>query len=74
MKLIDNWHRCWRLASVQAAAALTLLSVLQTQVLPLVQFAIPPEAWPWVTAVVGVAIVVLRVIAQPDALTSEKQP
>lgn len=68
MKLITNWRRCWRLRSVQAAALLSLFSVLQAEVLPLIEFAVPARYWPWVSAVVGVAIVVLRIIQQPGAL------
>ena len=65
---IAGWRRAWRLASVQAAAALALLGLLQAEVLPLLQFAIPPRAWPWVSAGFGIAIVLLRLVAQPGAL------
>ncbi|MBN9477395.1 MAG: hypothetical protein ABS43_03695 [Bordetella sp. SCN 67-23] len=68
MKLIDNWHRCWRLTSVQAAVVLALLSLIQAEVLPLFQFAISPRVWPWLTGCLGLVIVILRVIAQPGAL------
>lgn len=69
MKLITDWRRAWRFASVQAAVLLALLSVLQAEVLPLFEFAVPPERWPWVTAGFGTAIVLLRLLAQslPDA-------
>lgn len=72
MKLIPNWRRCWRLTSVQAAALLSFFSVLQAEVLPLIDFAVPARYLPWVSAAVGVAIVVLRIIQQPDALTPRK--
>lgn len=65
MKLIPDWKRALRFASVQAALALAVLSFLQVQVLPLFQFAIPADVWPWVSAGFGTAIAVLRVVAQP---------
>lgn len=71
MTLIDNWPRCWRLTSVQAALVLVLLNiatVAQEQLLPLFGFAIPPHILPWVNAVLGLAVIVLRAIAQPGAL------
>lgn len=64
MKLIPNWRQAWRYFSVVAATALAVLSVLQSEVLPLFQFAVPPQAWPWVSAGFSVLIVVLRLIAQ----------
>lgn len=75
MKLIPDWRRAWRYFSVWAATALTVLSFLQAQVLPLYQFAIPAHVWPWVTAGFGTVIVVLRVISQTpaaDAATEDK--
>lgn len=64
MKLIPDWKRAWRFASVQAAVLLALLSFLQAQILPLFQFAFDPKVWPWVTAGFGSAIAVLRVWQQ----------
>lgn len=72
MKLIPDWKRAWRFASVQAAVLLALLSFLQVQVLPLFQFAIPADVWPWVTAGFGTAIAVLRVWQQ--AMPAEPDP
>ena len=69
MHLIDGWKNAWRLTSVQAAALLALLAELQAEVLPLFEFAVPSQYWPWVTGVFGAAIVVLRLIAQPGVLT-----
>lgn len=67
-QLIPGASRAWRLTSVWAAALLMLLSLVQADVLPLVQPLLPPEVWPWVSAGMALAIVVLRVIAQPGAL------
>lgn len=64
MKLIPDWRRAWRFNSVRAAVLLAALSVLQAQVLPLWQFALPADVWPWVSAGVGTLIVLLRVLAQ----------
>jgi hypothetical protein len=64
VKLVNDWRQAWRFFSIWAAGALAVVSVLQAQVLPLIEFAVPPEAWPWVTACFGVLIVVLRLIAQ----------
>lgn len=66
MKLIPEWRQAHKLDTVQLAALLTLLSVLQAEVLPLLQFAIPPQYWPWVTAGFGVAIALLRMRVQPE--------
>ena len=73
MHLIEGWKNVWRLTSVQAAALLALFSLIQAEVLPLFQFAVPERYWPWVTASFGVAIVVLRIIAQPGALTGQQE-
>lgn len=64
MKLIPDWKSAWRFSSVQAAVLLSVLSLLQAQVLPLWQFALPADVWPWVSAGVGTLIVLLRVLAQ----------
>lgn len=73
-KLIPEWREAWRFTSVQAAAVLTLLSMLQAEVLPLIQFAVPPHLWPYVTASFGVAIVMLRLQLQPDIKQPGGQP
>lgn len=74
MTLIPNWRAAWRFASVQAALWLTVLSVLQMTVLPLWQFAVPAEWWPYVTAGAGTLIALLRVIAQPGVHTEPGEP
>lgn len=67
MRLIPQWRRAWRLLSVQAALLLTILSALQADVLPMLQPVIPAGVLPYVTAGFGLAIVLLRVMAQPEA-------
>lgn len=71
MKLIDNWRQAWRLNSIQAAALLALLSMLQAEVLPHLQAAVPDRWWPYVSAGVALAIVLLRLRAQPDLHVGE---
>jgi len=64
-KLIPEWRQAFQLDTVRAAAALTFLSVLQTEVLPLIEFAVPAALWPYITGTVGVAIIFLRMRPQP---------
>jgi hypothetical protein len=68
MKLIDGWQRGWRLTSVQAAASLVLLNVLEQEVLPRFNFVVPERWMLWINAGLGLAIIALRVVAQPGAL------
>lgn len=55
-----------RLASVWASGGLAALSGVQTQILPLLASAIPAGVYPWLTAVLGTAIAIARLVAQPD--------
>lgn len=66
MTLIPDWRLAWRFASVQAALLLALLSGLQAEVLPLVAPLFPDHIWPWVSGGLALAVVVLRLLAQPD--------
>lgn len=66
--LIPEWRRAWRLSTVWAAALLGALSMVQAEVLPQLQALVPPQRWPWVTLGFALAIVVLRIVAQPKAL------
>lgn len=69
VKPIDGWQRAWRLDSVRAAGLLALVSVLQLEVLPLFEAQIPADWWPYISAAFAVVIALLRLRAQPDALT-----
>lgn len=73
-RLIPHWRRAWRFMSVQAAALLALLSMLQADVLPYLQPVIDPRHWPYVTAGLSLAIVLLRLIAQPGVDEPGTQP
>jgi hypothetical protein len=64
MKLIPEWKSSWRLFSVQAAGLLTVLSLLQAEILPQLESSIPPKWWPWITAAFGAGIIILRVVSQ----------
>jgi hypothetical protein len=64
-RLIFEAHLAWRFGSVQAAVLLALLSGVQAEVLPLVAPLFSPEAWPWVSGLLALAIVLLRLVAQP---------
>ena len=72
MKLIPEARLAWRFGSVQGALVLAFLSAVQAEVLPLVAPLFAPEVWPWVSGVLALAIVVLRLAAQP-ALEPERQ-
>lgn len=72
-KMIPNARLAWRFGSVQAAALLALLSAIQAEVLPLVQPLFEPAVWPVVSGTLALAIVLLRVLAQPG-LEAERHP
>ncbi len=65
-RLIPNWRLSWRFTSVQAAALLAVLSAVQAELLPTFEAAVPAQYWPYVTAAFGVAIALLRILAQPS--------
>lgn len=65
-KLIPEWRLSWRFSSVQAAAVLAALSLLQADLLPYLQPLIPAKYWPLVTLALAVAIWIFRILAQPS--------
>ena len=65
-RLICGWRQAFVLKTVWAGAAITLLSLLQLQILPLFQFVIPAEVFPWITSVLGTTVIVLRRFEQPE--------
>lgn len=71
IRLIANARLAWRFASVQAATLLAFLSALQAEVLPLVGPIFAPAVWPWVSGLLALAIVVLRLVAQPAVRPSD---
>lgn len=72
LSLIPEWRQAWRFASVQAATVLTVLSMVQAEVLPLVQPVFSDRAWPFVSGGLAFAIVLLRLIAQQQPASSGK--
>ncbi|WP_175716569.1 hypothetical protein [Burkholderia anthina] len=65
-RLICNWRQAFKLKTVWGAAAITLLSLLQLEVLPLFQFAIPGNVFPWLTSVLGTSVILLRRLELPE--------
>lgn len=63
-KLIPNWRRAWRMASVQVAAVLVAWGTLPTDVQAAIVGAIglPAERVP---AILGVLMLLVRLIDQP---------
>lgn len=72
--LIPEWRKAHRMLSVQLSALLGLLSFLQVQILPLYQFAVPAQYWPWVTAGFATAIILVRVVNQPSVTAPSEAP
>ena len=72
MTLIPNANQALKFGSVQAALLLAVLSGVQADVLPLVQPLFSPELWPVVSGALALAIVVLRLLAQPG-LEAERE-
>lgn len=66
MALIPDWRLAWRFLSVQAAMLLAVLSAVQTEVLPLLSPLFPDHVWPWVSGGLAMAVVLLRLVAQPS--------
>lgn len=64
LQLIPDWRLAYRFMSIQAAALLALLSGIQGEVLPIMKPLFPPDKWPWISGLIALAIVVLRLIAQ----------
>ena len=72
--LIPEWRRAHRMFSVQVSALLGVLSFLQVQILPLYQFAVPAQYWPWVTAGFATAIIVVRLVHQSSVAGPAEPP
>jgi len=65
-KLIPDVRLAWRFGSVQAALLLALLSGIQAEVLPLFAPLFSADVWPWVSGLLALAVVLLRLVAQPE--------
>lgn len=64
LRLIAEWRDCWRMASWVLSVLLLLLSMVQADVMPLIQPLVAPEQWPWVSGGMALAIGVLRLVQQ----------
>lgn len=64
IKLIPNWRVAYRFASVVVSAALVVLSTIQAEALPLLQPIVPADKWPWVSGLLGLAVIFARLVDQ----------
>ena len=63
MKLIDGWKKAWKFSSVQVAALLSVLALLQSS-LPELQAIIEPQTYAVINLVLGILVILARVIKQ----------
>ena len=70
MKLIDNWKKAWRMASVHVALGAVAFSTLpaDVQAAMLGAVGLPVSAAP---AVLGVLMIIARVVSQPKAQAAQ---
>jgi hypothetical protein len=71
--LIPEWKTSWRFSSVRVAALLSLLSALQSDVLPLARDVFSPEMFSRITLGLAIAIVLLRNVSLGKT-TDDKEP
>lgn len=66
MRLIPQWRRAWRMASVQIAAVIAAWAVLppEAQAAAVALIGVPPDKVPGILAVL---LIVARLIDQPKA-------
>jgi hypothetical protein len=74
IEIIPEWRTSWKFSSVRVAAALALLSALQTDALPLLQPLVEPKTWNWIVAGLGLLIIVLRNVKLILGQAEEEQP
>ena len=72
--LIPDWRKAHRMLSVQLSVLLGVLSFAQAQILPLYQFSVPAQYWPWVTAGFATAIVLGRLLQQHGLDAPAEEP
>lgn len=65
LRLIPGWQHGWRMLSVQAAALLVVVNAVQ-QALSASSFGLPPQWLPPINAVLGAAVILLRLLDQPE--------
>lgn len=64
MTLISNWQSAWKFISVQIAAVVTVLGIMQST-MPVMQTIMSPTAYAVTYAILGALIAVGRVLSQP---------
>lgn len=72
--LIDGWQRGYRLKTIRACALLATLSLIEAQLLPLLQIDFPSRVWPYVSLGFAAWIAYVRLLAQPGALQDGSAP
>ncbi|WP_256815383.1 MULTISPECIES: DUF7940 domain-containing protein [Pseudomonas] len=65
MKLIDNYHRCWKLHSVQLAIVIALLGLVQATILPMWEAQLSPETYALINSVLALLLFIVRLVKQP---------
>ena len=64
MGLIEGWKTAYKLYSVQLAAVIALLALIQSTVLPAYEIQLGPEAYAAVNGLLAAALGVVRLIKQ----------
>lgn len=70
--LIENWKRCWRMYSVQLAAVIIVLGVLQSAVLPHFKLSLSPELYSLINTAIAALLVYVRQIPQKSVSGDDK--
>lgn len=65
MRLVDEWHKCWKWASVQLAALTGIAAQLYLQ-FPQFQEHIPPKIFTWGMSIMAGLIILGRVIQKEE--------
>lgn len=65
MKLIQNWRQAWRFSSVQTALILGIANALFA-LMPVLSDAVSLPVYAAISALGNVAIIILRIVAQPS--------
>ncbi len=63
--LIPEWRSAWRMDTMRVSLLLAVLSLVQAELLPLLQADLPSRAWAYVTFGLALAVMLLRLRLQP---------
>jgi hypothetical protein len=64
--MVPDWKDAWKWLSVHVAIVIAVVNAAQI-ILPQFQGLLPPDAFTWINAGLGVAVIVARLIPQPNA-------